>query len=193
MANKRRKRRSTKNVVVIPKKIKTKKRTGTKKKKTKRDQAKYPGLEPKFFSRIKQEFHDLDYVDQLSDKEKAWMSAFMEEWVGARLNHPGKKFHKSAKDRKKVFDANNARNRDFMSKPRVDSKHLDYVELDRSIDTPIMDEIRELLTHNPEEMYIKLLDNRRKIKRKLTKIELEKLVEEAKLLQEKDDSSSSGD
>ena len=121
------------------------------------------------------------------------MSSFMEEWVGARLNHPGKKFHKSRKDRKKVFDANNARNRDFMSKPRVDGKHLDYVELDRAVDTPIMDEIREIMTHNPEEMYIKLLDNRRKIKRKLTKIELEQLVEEAKLIQEEEDGSGSGD
>lgn len=193
MANKRNKRRGAKGALANAKKVKTKKRTQVKKKKTKRDRAKYPGLEAKYFSRIKQEFHDIDYADQLSDKEKAWMSAFMEEWVGARLNHPGKKFHKTRKDRKKVFDANNARNRDFMSKPRVDSKHLDYVELDRSLDTPIMDEIREVLTHNPEEMYIKLLDNRRKIKRKLTKIELEQLVEDAKLIQEEDESSGSSD
>lgn len=118
------------------------------------------------------------------------MSAFMEEWVGARLNHPGKKFHKTRKDRKKVFDANNARNRDFMSKPRIDNKHLDYVELDRVVDTQIMDEIRELMTYNPEDMYIKLMDNRSSIRRKLTKIELEQLIQDSQLLKEEDDGSS---
>jgi hypothetical protein len=72
-------------------------------------------LEKRFFSKAKQEYHDIDYVDQLSDKEKRWLNSFLEESLGARLNHPFKKIHKSKKDRKQIFSANNARNRDIAS------------------------------------------------------------------------------
>lgn len=90
------------------------------KKKTLRDSVTYSGLEKRFFSKKKQEYHDIEeYIKTIDDpKVLAWMNNFMEEWVGARLNHPGRKFHKSKANRKKVFGANNARNRDMMGEYR---------------------------------------------------------------------------
>jgi len=92
----------------------TKKKTTTKREKTN-----LRGLDKQLFSRIKQEYHDLDYINKLSDKEKQWMSDFMGEWLGANLNDSEKKMHVSRKRRKQVYDMNNARNRDIMSNTRA--------------------------------------------------------------------------
>ena len=73
----------------------------------------------------------------------------MEEWLGARLKHPGKKFHKSNKRRKQVFDANNARNRDMAS---------EFRRLDNGggcLATAILD---NATTVNPEDSLIEWLD-----------------------------------
>lgn len=104
------------------KKKKQKVKNDPKKKKVaikKREKAKYPGLEKQLFSRIKQEYHDYDYIDKLSDAEKQWLSDFTGEWLGANLNDSGKKMHKSNKRRKQVFDMNNSRNRDIISHARA--------------------------------------------------------------------------
>jgi truncated hemoglobin YjbI len=106
--------KATKKKRTAPKKVQSNK----KKKQApikKRERAVYPGLEKRLFSRIKQEYHDYDYVDKLSDKDKKWLSDFTSEWLGANLNDSDKKMHKSNKRRKQVFDMNNARNRDLLS------------------------------------------------------------------------------
>lgn len=111
----------------------------------KRNQTKTPGLEKRLFSKIKQEYHDIDYVDKLSDAEKKFMSTFMEEWLGARLNHSGKKMHRKKAERKRVFDMNNARQRDIYSL----SKAQGMLE--------VPEQILEG-TYNPEDDLIELLD-----------------------------------
>jgi len=95
-------------------------------KKTKRESSKLPGLEKRLFSKVKQEYFDIDYADQLTDKEKMWLSQFQDEFLGANLQESKNKkygrktnLHKSKKHRKSVFDANNARNRDVYSKSRA--------------------------------------------------------------------------
>lgn len=53
------------------------------------------------------------------------MSTFMEEYLGARVNHKSKKIHKkldTKEGRKKVFDPNNARNRDIYSNMKAQGK-----------------------------------------------------------------------
>jgi len=97
-----------------------------KKTKKKRDTKKYPGLEKTLFSKIKQEQYDIDYIDQLDDKEKAFMSKFMEEFVGARLNGKGKKLHRTKKLTKDCFDRNNARNRDIYAIARATGTLYEY-------------------------------------------------------------------
>lgn len=83
------------------------------------------GLEKRFFSKVKQEFHDIDYVDQLGEKDRKFMSTFMEESLGANLSHPGKKLHKTKAERKLVFDANNARQRDIYAQMRASGRMVD--------------------------------------------------------------------
>lgn len=88
-------------------------------KKTKRSKTQFPGLDPSVNSRKRWEYMDQDYIDQLTDKEKEWLSNFNEEFIGANLKHKGKIFHKSKKDRKACYDRNNARNRDLYSLNRT--------------------------------------------------------------------------
>lgn len=89
---------------------------------------KYPGLEPKVNPRIRRDYSDQDYINDLSDKEKDWLNRFNEEWVHANFNHNGKRIHplkqktktikKNGKKRsvdvykQKCEHNNNARNRD---------------------------------------------------------------------------------
>jgi hypothetical protein len=125
-----------------------------KRKATVRSNEKFPGLKKRFFSKAKQIQHDIDYVDKINDpKVLKWLNNFMEEWVGARLNHPGKKFHKSKKDRKRIWDANNARNRDVMSiHTRFGSESDDYV----------FNLLEDIETQSPEDSIIEMIDNKKK-------------------------------
>lgn len=81
-------------------------------KKTKLSKTPYPGLDKSVNLRIRHELMDQDYISKLSENEKRWLSDFMREWSSADFTHKGKKFHRSKKSRKAIYDANNARNRD---------------------------------------------------------------------------------
>src|ERR1700675_796652 len=78
--------------------------------------SKFPGLDPKMNTRIRQNSIDQDYIDKLSEKEKQWLNNFMEESVGANFNHEGKKHYKTKAEKRKIYTENNARNRDIMSR-----------------------------------------------------------------------------
>lgn len=89
-------------------------------KKKKRDVNPHPGLDKKLFSKVKQEYHDIDYAHKLDNEAKAWMSQFMEEHLGANLDEERIKdkynkepLHKTKAHRKDCFDRNNARQRDI--------------------------------------------------------------------------------
>jgi len=79
------------------------------------DKVKNVGLDPRRFSKIKQEFHDIDYADKLDPETRDWMSRFMQEDLGARLNHPGKKIYRKKKDKLECYRRNNKRNFDMFS------------------------------------------------------------------------------
>lgn len=93
-----------------------------KRKKTKRSQLEFPGLVKGATSRIRQEYLDQDYIDQLSPEEKDWLNRFNEEWLGANFKHPGKKIHKGDAARKEIYNRNNARNRDLLGQARAQNK-----------------------------------------------------------------------
>lgn len=104
-----------------------------KKRKKKRDITAHPGLDKKLFSKVKQEYHDMDYINQLDDKSKKWLSQFMEEHLGAQLDpdtlknkYNRKAFHKTKKMRKDCFDRNNARQRDIYGLSKAIGKLDDY-------------------------------------------------------------------
>lgn len=139
-------------------------------KKRKRDTEKYPGLKKNLFSKIKQEYHDIDYADKLNDDEKRMLSDFMEEWLGANLNHGGKKIHRKKQDRKKVYDMNNSRIRDIYSRSRASG------QLDMEIP---WSKLESEEYYNPEDQYIDLLDG----------VEKPELVEEHESSSDSDENS----
>jgi hypothetical protein len=101
-----------------------------KKTKNKRSQYEYPALEPSvnLITRI-DEIEDMhSYSHKLNDEEKAWLNAFSEEYVCANMKHPGKKLHKSKKDKKICNDRNNARNRCIYTREKAQNK-LGSIEL----------------------------------------------------------------
>lgn len=147
-SSKKRKRTVTKQV---PKKAQ-------KKPKKKRDLTTYPGLNKNLFSRIKQEQFDYDYIDKLDPKEKEWLSKFTEEYLGARLNGEGKKFHKNKRLRKDCFDRNNSRNRDIYSISNAVGK------LDRHSDMQkIIEDIQEKKEESYEDKLIEAIDKKNEL------------------------------
>lgn len=138
--------------MAFSKRAKTKKST----KKKKRDLTKTPGLKKNLFSKIKQEFHDIDYADKLNDEEKQWLSAFMEEDLGARLNHPGKKIYKKKQDKLECYRRNNKRNWDIYSINKAQGKIADIPDL------AALDYLQNLDTTNPEDSIIDLIDKSKK-------------------------------
>lgn len=159
-----------------------------------RDRKQYPGLSPGNFSKAKQQQHDIDYAHLLSDKDKDFMSRFMEEWVGARLNHPGKLINKGKTVRKKIYDANNARNRDIMSiHYKMSDSNVEQLENttgvkaldnDTTGNNPNSMIDYEYEYKSPEDALIDIIDNRKEIENKLRR--LEEKLKDAELLQPKD-------
>jgi hypothetical protein len=81
-----------------------------------RSQEKYPALNPKRAVKNRQEQLEVPYLDQLNEKEKAFLNAFLEETVITNFDHKGKKLYK---DRKPFYGDNNARNRCMYTKAKA--------------------------------------------------------------------------
>lgn len=120
----------------------------TKKKNTKRSTTKNNGLKRQFFSRIKQEFHDIDYAHKLSPEEQAWLSKFMNEDLGANFTDKEDPIYTEKEDVKASYSRNNARNRDIYALQRAQGK-LIYSEF----------EPEEEETYDPTEDLIDSLDS----------------------------------
>jgi hypothetical protein len=79
-----------------------------------RNKVKYPGFDKKYTTRIRQEYLDsIEYIDQLNEEEKIWMNRFLEEELNSQFQNDGTDFNKTKEDRKKIYDRNNAQNRDL--------------------------------------------------------------------------------
>ncbi len=81
--------------------------------KKKRDQVKHPGLKKGYNSRVRQEYMDQDYVKDLTEEQKSWLSDFNSEYYGADLDFKNLKnnLHNTKKLKKDCTDRNNAQNR----------------------------------------------------------------------------------
>lgn len=111
-----------------------------------------------FNSKIRQEYIDYDYLDKLSDKEKAFLNAFTEEEIGANFNHKGKKLTKSKKKKREVYGKNNARNRCAYSKSRALNQLTAYTQkVQDMLEINIADDNRDY-----EDVLIEYLDNKLK-------------------------------
>lgn len=84
----------------------------TPKKQNKRSRVKYAALNPAYNLKTRTDLIDYDYIDKLSEREKAWLNKFTQEYVNAgKLNKKDRPLHKTQELRKDCYDRNNARNR----------------------------------------------------------------------------------
>ena len=93
---------------------------------SRRDAAKYPGLNKGFFSKIKQEYHDVDeYAFPLDVVAQEWLSNFQEEDLGANFNHKGEKIYQTVEDKRASYRRNNSRNFDIYSITKATGRNMD--------------------------------------------------------------------
>lgn len=114
------------------------------KKKNKRNNTKYPALNPSLNLKTRTDLLDYDYLDKLSDKEKEWLNRFTEEYTHAKFNHKGKRIQKSKEQVKDSYDRNNSRNRDILTRVRA-SGRLKDIETIKGRDMNIMNPEEELI------------------------------------------------
>lgn len=116
-----------------------------KKSKKRRSDVKYPGLNPSYNSKIKQEYLDYDYVSKLSDKDKEFLNKFTEEFYGAALDvhNLENNLHNTPKLKKDCQDRNNARNRCIYSIQRATNRLISatYTEINSSVKSDLDEDI----------------------------------------------------
>lgn len=103
-------------------------------KKTRRSKVKYASLIKRYNSKIRQEYLDQDYLDQLNEEELEWLNDFMSEYNNASVGKQKDKgknnrFHKSKDTVKECTDRNNSRNRCLYGIRRA-SQSLDMLPSD---------------------------------------------------------------
>jgi hypothetical protein len=88
---------------------------------TNRSSTPFAALHKELHPKSRWEYLDMDYINDLSDEEKAVLAKFIDEYYGASLapaDNPeswDKDFHDNQELRKDCMDRNNARNRDLYS------------------------------------------------------------------------------
>lgn len=176
------KKKKNKNVKKTSSGKKDTSRSSKKRKTTvsKRSKAKLPALEKRLYSRIKQEYFDLDYINKLSPKQQQWLNKFMNEHLNANMNSTATNLHRSKKMKRACYSANNARNRDVYSIAKATGRVDHNVQADQSsqvkdlysiaealninLDDELMEQIEINDTegwYNPEDALIQMIDNKR--------------------------------
>lgn len=106
-----------------------------KKGKKRRDQTPNAALQKSYTPRVRQEYLDYDYLDQLNAEELAWLNKFTEEYLNASFKRDGTDIQSYEKYGKDSNDRNNSRNRDLYGNLKnkdnkfKNNKLLDYEEL----------------------------------------------------------------
>lgn len=82
-------------------------------------------LDPLYMPRVRREFADQDYVNELSDEEREWLSKFNSEYYGAAITKTKqgtvkkKHLHTKTEHAKEIYDNNNRRNNDLYGVTRI--------------------------------------------------------------------------
>lgn len=135
-----------------------------KKTKIPRNSEKYPTFNLKRQVSNRREILEVDYLNQLSEKDKDWLNRFNEEFALANFNHKGKLLDGSKEARKKSYDANNARNRCLYTKAKVTGL-LNNSPTESHLKASI-DEKASNIYESYEDALVGAIDKRRKLKRK---------------------------
>lgn len=116
---------------------------------SRRSKVKHPNLKKNYILRNRKEYTDYDYVDTLSEQDKAYLDKFSGEFYGASFKRDKKSgkykgnLHKTKSQKKECYDANNARN-------RCDYSRAKTFEMLRPIENTIQS-IEMNRSTNPEE------------------------------------------
>ena len=97
------------------------------KKKAKRGSVKYAGLDPRVNRRNIREFLDFDYLDKLTEEEKAFLDDFSKGHYSADFRET--KIFKDEAVRRKIYKTNNDRNADLVSFKKSMNDVVPIVEL----------------------------------------------------------------
>jgi len=87
-----------------------------------------------------------------------WLNNFNQEYISADFNHPGKKIHKTKKQKKSIYDANNARNRDAYSVTKVNNLLKGEKDLANGVNKVLSTNSKEV-----ENTLIKIIDLKKKL------------------------------
>lgn len=74
------------------------------------------GLIPAANHRKVRDFIDFDYIEKLSPDEADWLNKFSTEYYSANFNNNETDLHQTVIKRRKLYNSNNARDRDVYNK-----------------------------------------------------------------------------
>jgi len=94
---------------------------------SRRSRSKHPALNPKFAPKVRKDYLDFDYLDQLSEEEKDWLNKFVDEELHASFKNDKRDLNRTKKDRRRVYSNNNSRNRDLYGISKA-NRLLDKIE-----------------------------------------------------------------
>lgn len=103
----------------------------SKKSRSRRAKAKYPAINPTLNLKTRyEEIADIaSYFDSLPESAKKYMNSFVEEYVNAKFDHKGKKIYTKVKDKRAIYNRNNARNRDVLTKAKASGQYIETDDL----------------------------------------------------------------
>lgn len=130
--------------------------------KNKRSKSKYAALDPSLNLKTRTDLIDYDYVGKLSDKEKAWLNKFTQEYVNAgNLSKENRPLHRTKALKKDCYDRNNARNRCQYTRQKasIGNKYLEEYKNELFNDpTEDMETQIDMTSSSYYEEYVKLRD-----------------------------------
>jgi hypothetical protein len=108
------------------------------KKPTKRSRSKYPALDPSLNLRSRRDLFENDYIHKLSEKDKAWLNKFNNEYINDVIDRKNlkKNLHNTQALKKDCDDRNNSRARCIFTRQKAggdlvyteDKKTYDFVD-----------------------------------------------------------------
>lgn len=104
----------------------TKKNTTKRKKTNRRSKSKYPAINVNLNLKTRyEEIADIaSYFHTLPPSAKKFMHSFVEEYVNANFNHKGKPIYTEVEDKRAIYNRNNARNRDILTRSKASGQYV---------------------------------------------------------------------